>query len=123
MGWACLAGARLAFRRFTDARHCADRADEVTLQLLSTTKVLYNGRPTGALEYAFRHGDSTCRVVFGKGRRPLFSDASMTHLVALVSPHAPARPLVLRHDLYPFAFSQAQREAILAAASRAVAAG
>jgi hypothetical protein len=37
-------------------------------------------------------------------RPPLFADSSGTSLLALVSPDAPERPVVLFSNLYPFVF-------------------
>ena len=48
------------------------------------------------------------------GRQPV----QQTRMVVLLSPHAPTRPLVLRHDFYPFVFSPAQAEDIRARVAR-----
>jgi len=114
MGWLGF----LQVRNWLDARAAAADSDEVGAILISVSEVRnQKGKPTGARNYLFRvplgSGREVQRTVQLKGAHsPLWTDGSRRQLVVLVAKTAPDRPIVVRSDLHPFAFSRDEAEAI-----------
>jgi hypothetical protein len=101
-----------ASRRLLDARRVAEQSDEVRLFVVSRTQQVVNGQVTGATIYRYSvpealggDGKTEQEIVLARGEAPLFADEGGNVMVALVSPIAKTRPVVVRRDLYPFDFT------------------
>jgi hypothetical protein len=107
-----------ALRQLAAARLAAAASDEVELEIAG---VVESGRVAGVVFYTYRvptpSGEKEREVSFSakKGHKPLFAGPEETHLLALRSARAPAEPVVLRSDLYPFEASEADRLAVTTA--------
>lgn len=120
-------------RQLADARRCASRSDEVLLEVVSVAPQIVNGTNTGAMIYKYRMSGSAAvagaktdtggvtvvdgggvvgELVLAKGSAPLFTDDEQKTMLALVSPDAPGRPMVMRTDLHPFDLTDEQKDGI-----------
>jgi hypothetical protein len=113
--------ARESIRRVADARDAARASEEVELEVLSTEVIKQYGRSTGVVKYRYLVPRPTGKakkreITFNrrKHQRPLFADQAETRLLALSTPTAPDRPVILRGDLYPFDVPAWERDAALA---------
>lgn len=92
-----------------NARRCAERSDEVLLNVTSVSDQIVNGTNTGAKIYRYELkgvGSGSGEVIMPKGAAPpLFADAEGTKIVALISPDSPTKPLIVRSDMHPFDFT------------------
>jgi hypothetical protein len=114
MGWLGF----LQVRNWLDASAAAADSDEIAAHLISVSEVRnQKGKPTGARNYLFRvplpGGREVQRTVQLKGAlSPLWTDGSRRQLVVLAAKKVPERPIVVRSDLHPFAFSSDEAQAI-----------
>jgi hypothetical protein len=118
LGVLVLAGLQL--QKWLAIRLVAHRSDEVELPIEHIERVAWGHHGgvtwTQRFRYHCRHsagGKTTqCSAVFysALGKYPIFTDDAQSRLVALVSPHAPRRPVIVRNDLHPFVLDPQQRE-------------
>jgi hypothetical protein len=114
-GTSAVVGFRL-LRALSDARSAAARPQRWVLKVTGVTEVLNNGKPTGAHAYTYEAEEAdgfpahagTFRL--GKGQKPLALEED--RILALRPANAPARPVVLHANGYPFALSAQQLEAL-----------
>ncbi len=97
---------RKALQRLRDVRAAAVRPGRQLLGVLGSTDVVVNGRPTGAVRIEWASEGEAGAFVLEKGKQVLA--LSPDTLVALRTPGAPGRPVVLHGDGYPFVLSEAQ---------------
>ncbi|HEX2735613.1 MAG TPA: DUF3592 domain-containing protein [Polyangiaceae bacterium] len=97
---------------FTDlatARRAAANSTEILLPVSRTVRITKRGKDTGQRRYEYQVQRPDGRIVTRsyvqeRGKPgPMFADPSERSLVALVTPEAPHRPVVLGSDLSPFA--------------------
>lgn len=103
-------------RQVVEAKQCAEGSDEVLLDVLSVAPQIVNGQATGATIYRYemRGGEPfTGELVLpAKATPPLFADKAEKQMIALISPRAARRPLLIRQDLHPFDLSYEENAAI-----------
>jgi hypothetical protein len=107
--------AALQLRRWMDVRHAGDRSDEVELHIDQVERIHFKRTASERFRYhchlPLADGRRVrCEVVFNAalGEYPLFSDEAQSRLLALVSPHAPRRPVIVRNDMYPYQLDSQQ---------------
>ena len=92
---------RQILRQLADWKRVAARSDEVTLKLTKIVTVMKGKKDTGKRRYEFVWEKGQGQVTFKKGEAPLL-DPTGTALVALVSPAARDRPVVMHRGMHPF---------------------
>jgi hypothetical protein len=118
IGVGILFAARSTLRALGDARKVAARSEELRVTITSVEEIRnQKGAPTGKRRWHWKGTAPGGAALagsadFDKGHAPLYGDAAERTMVALYSPDAPKATIVLRDDLYPFAFDAAERERI-----------
>jgi hypothetical protein len=108
----------LQVRNWLEARACAAESRELAAHLISVSEVRnQKGKPTGARNYFYRYTLPDGRELQGQVRyagahQPLWADSSRRTLVVLIASARPQRPLPVRGDLHPFAFSSEEAQKI-----------
>lgn len=106
LGWAGLK----ALRRFRDVRAAAARPEVQLLGVLSETAVIVNGKPTGATRIEWASEGEVGTFVLEKDEQ--LAALTPDTLVALRTPGAPGRPVVLHGNGYPFVLTEHELSAL-----------
>lgn len=119
-----------ALRRLLDAQRCAQRSDEVIVQITKVKQHTAHGSvANNEIFFAGSTADGrpvTGDVMFSTKFEPLWADASGQRMVALVPPENLKRAVVLRSDFWPFDLNpdeQARVRAAIAARDPGITAG
>ncbi|HEY0479230.1 MAG TPA: hypothetical protein VGD37_17045 [Kofleriaceae bacterium] len=122
-----MVGIRALGRLFV-ARRATASFEELELTVVQATTIRHNGRPTGRIKYEFLVPDDL--HVAGKRTRkrsvtfnekketPVFLSGDGKRILGVRASASRDVPVVPRQDGYPFALSDAAREALTAAAAR-----
>jgi hypothetical protein len=110
---------RRALVRLADARAAAIESEDVELEVAGMDTLKEWNRSTGQVKYQYLvpidGGKPKKRqVTFNRRKQhtPIFIDEKRTRLLAVRTPKAPDRPIVLRSDCYPFDVPEWDRQTV-----------